>query len=100
MGSLDGRIAIVTGGARGIGQAYCLGLAREGASVVVADMHAPTETVALVAELGAQVLGVAVDVADKVSTEALAAKAVERFGQIDVLVNNAAFYMAVTKSRF
>ena len=46
MGLLDEKVAIVTGGARGIGRAYCHGLAREGAAVVVADLREPTETVA------------------------------------------------------
>lgn len=100
MGLLDGKVAIVTGGARGIGRAYCHGLAREGAAVVVADLRMPSETVAELEAARGQALAVEVDVADVSSTESMAAVAVERFGRIDVLVNNAAFYMAVTKSRF
>ena len=100
MGLLDGRVAIVTGGARGIGRAYCLGLAGAGSAVVVADLNDPTATVKEVEATGADAIGVNVDVSDKASTEAMAAAVNERFGRIDVLVNNAAFYMGVTKSRF
>lgn len=100
MGLLDGLVAIVTGGARGIGRAYCLGLAREGAAVIVADLRDPSETVKAVQAAGADAIGVEVDVSDRSSTEAMAAAAHERFGRIDVLVNNAAFYMTVTKSPF
>ena len=100
MGLMDAKVSIVTGGARGIGRAYCLGLAREGSAVVVADFNDPSETVGAVEAAGAEALGVIVDVSDKGSTEAMAAAAVARFGRIDVLVNNAAFYMAVTKSGF
>jgi 3-oxoacyl-[acyl-carrier protein] reductase len=99
-GLLDGKVAIVTGGARGIGRAYCHGLAREGADVVVADLRMPTETVGELESTGADALGLEVDVGDRSSTEAMAAAALDRFGRVDVLVNNAAFYMAVTKSRF
>src|SRR5919106_1030321 len=100
MGLLDGKVAIVTGGARGIGRTYCHGLAREGAAVVVADLRMPTETLGELDALGAEALAVEVDVADLASTEAMAAAALGRFSRIDVLVNNAAFYTTVTKSRF
>jgi 3-oxoacyl-[acyl-carrier protein] reductase len=68
--------------------------------VVVADLDLPMETVDEIESIGAQAYPVEVDVADRASTEAMAASALDRFGRIDVLVNNAAFYMAVTKSRF
>jgi 3-oxoacyl-[acyl-carrier protein] reductase len=100
MGMLDGAVSIVTGGARGIGRAYSMALAREGSSVVVADLKEPDETVRALEELGAEALGVETDVSDRASTEAMAAAATERFGRIDVLVNNAAFYLSVTKSPF
>jgi 3-oxoacyl-[acyl-carrier protein] reductase len=100
MGMLDGAVSIVTGGARGIGRAYSMALAREGSSVVVADLKEPDETVRALEELGAEALGVETDVSDRASTEAMAAAAIERFGRIDVLVNNAAFYLSVTKSPF
>jgi NAD(P)-dependent dehydrogenase (short-subunit alcohol dehydrogenase family) len=89
---LKDRVAIVTGAARGIGQAYGLALAREGANVVAADILSCAETVAKVQDAGGEALGVTVDVANAQSTEAMAAQTVQRFGRIDILVNNAAVY--------
>ena len=89
---LKERVAIVTGAARGIGQAYCLALAREGAHVVAADILSCAETVAHVHQIGGEVLEVTTDVADAQSTQAMAAQTVQRFGRIDILVNNAAIY--------
>ena len=89
MGRFDGKVAIVTGAAGGIGEAYARGLAGAGASVVVADLD--TERGEKVA---ADIAGafVAVDVSDQASTTAMAEATVERFGGIDLLVNNAAIY--------
>jgi NAD(P)-dependent dehydrogenase (short-subunit alcohol dehydrogenase family) len=85
----DGKVAIVTGAAGGIGEAYARGLAAEGASVVVADLDAERgEKVA--SDIGG--IFVRADVSDPASTEALAAATVKRFGGIDHLVNNAAIY--------
>jgi NAD(P)-dependent dehydrogenase (short-subunit alcohol dehydrogenase family) len=89
---LKDRVAIVTGAARGIGQTYCLALAREGASVVATDILSCAATVAQVQEAGGEALGLAVDVANAQSTQAMAAQTVQRFGRIDILVNNAAIY--------
>ncbi len=100
MGNLDGRVSIVTGGARGLGRAYCLGLAREGSSVVVADLQDPEATVGEIEAMGTEALGASVDVSDRASTEAMAQSAVDRFGRIDVLVNNAAYYTTVKHSAF
>lgn len=89
---LKDRVAIVTGAARGIGQAYALALAREGATVVVADVLACSETIAQIRENGGQSLGLTVDVADPQSTEAMAANVLLHLGRIDILVNNAAVF--------
>ena len=78
---LKDRVAIVTGAARGIGQAYCLALAREGANIVAADILSCAETVAQVQQAGGEALGVTADVANAQSTQALAAQAVQRFGR-------------------
>lgn len=86
MNRFEGKVAIVTGAAQGIGEAYARALAAEGASVAVADI---SEKGALVA---ADIKGLYVrtDVADPASVEAMAAAVVDRFGGIDYLVNNAA----------
>ena len=89
MTRFDGKVAIVTGAAGGIGEAYARALAADGASVVVADVDAERgEKVA--SDLGG--LFVRTDVSDMASTQALAAATTERFGGIDLLVNNAAIY--------
>jgi NAD(P)-dependent dehydrogenase (short-subunit alcohol dehydrogenase family) len=87
----DGKVAIVTGAAGGIGEAYARALAAEGASVVIADMDADRGE-AVAEDIGDAALFVRTDVADRGSAEALAAATVERFGGIDLLVNNAAIY--------
>lgn len=100
MGKFDGRVAIVTGGAGAIGSAYCRGFAREGASVVVADLADTSVLVNELREAGAPAIGVSVDIADKDSTEAMAAASLAEYGRIDVLVNNAAFFKGVTRGPF
>ena len=88
MGALDGKVAIVTGAGSGIGRAISLGFAAEGASVAVADIEAATaDTVA--EEIGDGALAVACDVADSAQVEAMVTATVERFGRIDILINNA-----------
>ena len=100
-GRLEGRVAIVTGGGHGIGKAYALGLAREGANVVIAEIDgAAGEAVA--AELTRQrvaATAVRTDVADPASVEAMTRRAVAAYGGIDVLVNNAAIFATVPMSR-
>jgi len=101
MGRLLGRTAIVTGGAKGIGRHYARALAQEGAAVVVADIVEGTEVVeAIAAEHGPEtVMGAVCDVSDEASVQALVSLAVERFGQIDVLVNNAALFAPLRQTR-
>ena len=90
-GRFDGKVAIVTGAAGGIGEAYARALAAEGARVVIADMDVERGG-SVAATLGDQALFVRTDVADPASAEALASATVERFEGIDLLVNNAAIY--------
>ncbi len=95
MGRFDDKVAIVTGAAGGIGEAYARALAAEGANVVVADLdEAKGEaTAASISEAGGgAALFVKVDVGSPESTRAMAETTVEHFGGIDHLVNNAAIY--------
>lgn len=86
---LEGRVALVTGAARGIGQAIAARLAAEGAAVVVADRDLP-EAQAAVAAMGPKASAQPVDIADEASVRALAAAIGRDHGRLDILVNNAA----------
>jgi len=88
---LEGQVAIVTGGARGIGSAIVEGFAGEGASVVIADieLEAAQELAARIGGRGAKVLAVRIDVTKKSDVDNLVATALREFGKIDILVNNA-----------
>jgi NAD(P)-dependent dehydrogenase (short-subunit alcohol dehydrogenase family) len=97
---LQDRVMIVTGGATGIGRAYCLGAAAEGSRVVVADIADPKPTVKELEARGAQALGVECDVAREPDTQRLATETLARFGRIDVLVNNAALYGTLQRRPF
>lgn len=92
---LDGKVAVVTGGAQGIGRAIVLGLGREGARVVVADLQAnKAESVAKeLNDLGTEALAVEVDVASEPGVKRLAEQTFNRFGRIDILVNDAGVYL-------
>jgi len=94
MGRLSGRTAVITGGAKGIGRHYSQALAAEGAEVVIVDL---ANGEPLVQELAAKFghnagLSVTCDVSDEAAVQSLIGQVIERFGKIDVLVNNAALY--------
>jgi NAD(P)-dependent dehydrogenase (short-subunit alcohol dehydrogenase family) len=98
---LDGKVAVVTGaGGRGnsIGRAYALGLAGAGASVVVADLNADGAKAVAdeIVAAGGKAAPVQVDVSDEASTRAMAQAAVDAFGGIDILVNNAALMVDIS----
>ncbi|HET9082830.1 MAG TPA: glucose 1-dehydrogenase [Candidatus Limnocylindrales bacterium] len=88
MGRLSGKVAIVTGGAQGQGAAIVRGFVAEGASVVIADI-ATDEGELLAKELGDAVVFVRHDVTSEADWESTVATAQERFGKVDVLINNA-----------
>ena len=95
---LKDRVAVVTGAGQGIGRAYALRLAQEGARVVVAELNeAKGKAVAEeVHAAGGEGIFVRTDVADEASSEEMAALTVRQFGRLDVLVNNAAIFSTIT----
>jgi 3-oxoacyl-[acyl-carrier protein] reductase len=97
MALLDGKVVIVTGGGHGIGKAYCLGIAREGGTAVVADIDdkAADGVAKAIKDSGGKALGVKVDVANFASCQEMAKKTLDAYGKIDGLVNNAAIFMSV-----
>jgi meso-butanediol dehydrogenase/(S,S)-butanediol dehydrogenase/diacetyl reductase len=88
---LEGRVAIVTGGARGIGRAIVARLAEDGVNIAVVALHEETvfTAAAELEKLGVKALGIAADVSDESDTRRYVAETVHRFGHIDILVNNA-----------
>jgi 3-oxoacyl-[acyl-carrier protein] reductase len=86
---LQGRNALVTGGARGIGAATALVLAREGANVAIGDKLSSQETVKKIEALGRRALGIKADVAYFSNVERMVAEALDALGHIDILINNA-----------
>ena len=97
---MSAETVIVTGGARGLGRAYALALARDGYAVVVADAADAGDVVAEIEAAGGTAASVRVDVSDEAQTEAMAAATLERFGRIDALVNNAAYFTQIRKKPF
>jgi 3-oxoacyl-[acyl-carrier protein] reductase len=95
---LKDKVVIVTGGAQGIGRAYVLGMADEGAKVVIADINlqAAEATLKEVQAKGYEAMAIKADVSSVEETEAMAKKTVEHFGRIDVLVNNAGMHARVS----
>jgi NAD(P)-dependent dehydrogenase (short-subunit alcohol dehydrogenase family) len=101
MGRLDGRVAIVTGGAKGIGQHYGRVLAAEGARLMIADVADGKDVAASLArEHGANSVASSVtDVSDESAVKTLVAETMDRFGKIDILVNNAALFAPLHETK-
>ncbi|HEX6801481.1 MAG TPA: SDR family NAD(P)-dependent oxidoreductase, partial [Candidatus Binatia bacterium] len=95
---LKEKVVIVTGGAHGIGKAYCAGFANSGARVVIADIDKPGAEAAA-GEIGAQALPIQVDVSNEDATKKMAAQTLDRFGRVDILINNAAVFTVVPMNR-
>lgn len=99
---LKDKVIIVTGGGVGIGRAYATGLAKEGAKVVVADIQEEEaqKVAGDIQRAGGEASAVPVDVTSVEKTRAMADTALQKYGRIDVLVNNAALYSAIKKKPF
>ena len=96
MGRLEGRVALVTGAARGIGLAVATRLAKEGAKVCLTDVDGPEGAADRLADGGLDVFGARLDVTAGDQVEAVVGEAVARYGRLDILVNNA----GVTRDNF
>jgi NAD(P)-dependent dehydrogenase (short-subunit alcohol dehydrogenase family) len=101
MPRLDGRVAILTGGAKGIGRHYAHALAAEGARLMIADIaDGKAVAAALARDHGANSVASSVtDVSDENAVQALVAETMERFGKIDILVNNAALFAPLKEQK-
>ena len=101
MARLDGRVAILTGGAKGIGVHYARALAAEGARLMIADIADGKDVAAALArEHGANSVASSVtDVSDEGAVKTLVGKTMDRFGKIDILVNNAALFAPLTEQK-
>jgi 3-oxoacyl-[acyl-carrier protein] reductase len=94
------KVVLVTGGARGLGREYVISLAAEGAKLVAGDVLDCAGTITAARDAGGQAIGVRLDVTDPTSATAMAHAALDAYGQIDALVNNAALYGALRGGRF
>ena len=100
---LQDKIAIVTGGAQGLGAAICQRLAREGAHIVVADLNlagAQETATEITKQTGRQAIAVGVDVTDEPQVEAMVQRTVDEFGRLDILVSNAGILIAEAVDEF
>ena len=99
---LKNKVVIVTGGGHGIGKAYCLGFGNAGSCVVVADIdQSAAERVAaqVTADSGTPAIAIHADVSNEESSRKMASETVQRFGRVDVLINNAAIFATIPMNR-
>jgi NAD(P)-dependent dehydrogenase (short-subunit alcohol dehydrogenase family) len=100
MGRLDGRVAIVTGAAQGLGAAYAREFAKEGAKIAVCDLLDCANVVDSIKRQDGQAIGMRCDVSDERQIADVAAKAIQAFGKVDILVANAALSALVERRSF
>lgn len=97
---LEGKVAIVTGGARNIGAVYAKRLAEEGARIVIADILDGAEVARQISKEEGQVLALKIDVSKEEDTRRMAEETVKKFGRVDILVNNAAVFLGIKRRSF
>ena len=97
IGRLDGKVAIITGAAQGLGATYARAYAREGAKVALADIDSAANVVAEIKQAGGQAIDVPTDVTQEAACNAMVAKTVAAFGRLDILVANAALSGMLTR---
>ena len=100
MARVKDKVAVVTGGAQGIGRAYAECLASEGAKVVVTDILDTNEAVDAIKKVGGDAIGLKTDVISNVSLESMVEEAEKAFGPIEILVNNAAVFASIEMKPF
>ena len=100
MGNLDGKVVIVTGAARGLGREYAIKMAAEGATVVAGDVRSCDDTAAAINAIGGRATSVELDVTSTASCDNVVKVTTDLYGNIDVLVNNAALYGGLKGGRF
>jgi 3-oxoacyl-[acyl-carrier protein] reductase len=102
MGRLENKVAIVTGGARGIGKVFCLAMVKEGAKVVIVDIlgDEAQQTAEEIRAGGGSALGIKVDVSSEQETLWMAEETRKQFGRIDILINNAAMLGGLGRKPF
>jgi NAD(P)-dependent dehydrogenase (short-subunit alcohol dehydrogenase family) len=86
---LEGKIALVTGSAQGLGREIALGLAQNGASLILADIVQPDETARAITDIGLRALSIQSDISDEAGVMNLAERSISEYGSVDILVNNA-----------
>jgi NAD(P)-dependent dehydrogenase (short-subunit alcohol dehydrogenase family) len=99
-GRLEGKVAVITGAAQGIGWTYAEAMAREGAKIVVNDILDCEGPAKKLRDSGAEAIAIQADVTDHSAMEAAAKQTVDAFGRVDVLVNNAAIFAGIKRSSF
>src|SRR5690349_9525880 len=96
----DNKSVIITGGGGKIGKAYAMGFAKEGAKVSLPDIASADHVVKAIQDMGGTAITMKCDVSDEKSVKAMVDETVRQFGTVDVLVNNAAYFMSVWKGPF
>lgn len=99
-GQLKDKVAIITGAGRGLGAAYAMAFVNEGAKVCVSDVLDTADTVKAINDAGGEAIGLACDVTDMAACDAMVQAAVDAFGGVDCLVNNAALFVDIPRRTF